>query len=816
MDVILVILCAFAIAKEAICLDNDGKRIQEYNQTVSFNNTEYVDASSLLSLSSLAFVFDVTGSMSSELDQVKSGAKKILKTIAEHKEKVIYNYILVPFGDPNIGPYVATTNTTEFREILGELTVERGGDCPEMSLTGIKKSLELSLPNSYIYVFTDAHPKDTHLLADVLALIQKKNCQIVFVLTGNCDDGEDPAEYVKIAAVSTGQIFDLFKHDVHQVLEFIRVSLRSHKVNLLSIDGASNCSNTFAVPIDDTLNELTISLAGKKTLMNVTDALGKRIDGTSKANMLLNLENIKIINIQNPKPGLWKISVRCVSSYYTLRTTGQSNFSFVHGFSVEWVTSLNETSHQPLKDFQNYLLVAPTNTKHIVNFTVCEIVTLNGTVINIVWLQKMDNRRDLYYGQFVPNDTNFHLQVSGLTKNGSVIRRITTSAISSVSAKAPIITLPDEQTFKKSVSSSLICKVESLLPFTVRWFKNGEYLNISKTYNQSAAAFYPLENPSAADSGNYTCQVTNENGTSTANTSVQIIELPSIQQNLTEQIIVKLDDDIGIPCTAGGFPLPVIKWLFNHTNEVVNENVTDNVAILPDNTLLLMSVTSNNSGIYSCIAENSIGNDSKHYEIIIIDENVREPGVIVIEVQESERAILDCPTPQSSNYHVQWLKENFPLDMKVNERADEPRYVLKQEGKILKILHVKSSDSGLYTCMETVFLETNLHHFLLEVLVPPYFLAGIDDKTSISVPENQTIMLNCTVDGYPLPKVVWKKNDLKWPVNKWTLTDISFKTSSRQFLVINRAKKDIHSGNYTCIVKNKLTTLQRTFILHVW
>lgn len=41
--------------------------------------------------------------------------------------------------------------------------------------------------------------------------------KIVFVLTGNCDDGQDPEEYVKIAAVSTGQIFDLFKNDVHQV-----------------------------------------------------------------------------------------------------------------------------------------------------------------------------------------------------------------------------------------------------------------------------------------------------------------------------------------------------------------------------------------------------------------------------------------------------------------------------------------------------------------------------------------------------------------------------------------------------------------------
>lgn len=181
--------------------------------------------------------------------------------------------------------------------------------------------------------------------------------------------------------------------------------------------------------------------------------------------------------------------------------------------------------------------------------------------------------------------------------------------------------------------------------------------------------------------------------------------------------------------------------------------------------------------------------------------------------------------------------------MKWNDRADEPRYILKQDGKTLKILHVKSSDSGLYTCMATFSLETNLHHFQLEVLVPPYFHGSVDD-TAVSVAENQTIMLNCTVDGYPVPKVrfaselrstwsglkfdlfiylyaylrqvVWQKTDLKWPVNKWTLADIAFKTANRQFLVINRVKKEIHAGNYTCLVKNKLTTIQRTFILHVW
>ena len=50
--------------------------------------------------SSLAFVFDSTGSMRDELNQVKTGAKKILETIRNNTDNPIYNYIWVPFNDP--------------------------------------------------------------------------------------------------------------------------------------------------------------------------------------------------------------------------------------------------------------------------------------------------------------------------------------------------------------------------------------------------------------------------------------------------------------------------------------------------------------------------------------------------------------------------------------------------------------------------------------------------------------------------------------------------------------------------------------------
>lgn len=49
---------------------------------------------------SLAFVFDITGSMYDDLVQVIEGAAKILATALFRRDKPLYNYVLVPFHDP--------------------------------------------------------------------------------------------------------------------------------------------------------------------------------------------------------------------------------------------------------------------------------------------------------------------------------------------------------------------------------------------------------------------------------------------------------------------------------------------------------------------------------------------------------------------------------------------------------------------------------------------------------------------------------------------------------------------------------------------
>lgn len=78
----------------------------------------------------------------------------------------------------DVGPELVTTNQAELLDVLDNLKLYGGGDCPESTLKGIFTALKYALPKSYVYVFTDAIAKDFGLDSEVLSLIQRRQATV--------------------------------------------------------------------------------------------------------------------------------------------------------------------------------------------------------------------------------------------------------------------------------------------------------------------------------------------------------------------------------------------------------------------------------------------------------------------------------------------------------------------------------------------------------------------------------------------------------------------------------------------------------------
>lgn len=77
-----------------------------------------------------------------------------------------------------VGPVLNTREPNMLLQHLDEIQVYGGGDCPEMSLSGIKLGLENAQPSSFVYIFTDADAKDAFLYNEVLDIAMAKRTSV--------------------------------------------------------------------------------------------------------------------------------------------------------------------------------------------------------------------------------------------------------------------------------------------------------------------------------------------------------------------------------------------------------------------------------------------------------------------------------------------------------------------------------------------------------------------------------------------------------------------------------------------------------------
>uniref|UniRef100_F6ZIH2 Hemicentin-1 n=1 Tax=Ciona intestinalis TaxID=7719 RepID=F6ZIH2_CIOIN len=703
--------------------------------------------------SSLAFVFDVTGSMWDDLKQVRGGAAQILETTRNRQEKPLFNYVLIPFADPVVGPISVTTDPATFITALKGLYVEGGGDCPEMTISAIREALVISLPGSFIYVFTDARSKDYLQVPEILQIIQRKQSQVVFVLTGDCNerDHDGYRAYERIAATSSGQVFQISREQVSEVVEFIRVSVQAHKVMLLSTDHdtPSPSQHEWVLPLDPNLEELTLSISETYPLLSIFDPDGIEITEQTGLIPQLDLEQVFIGTITEPKPGLWRI-VAGSSGEHTLRVTGLSTLDFQARFSRKPTLNWTDTEYQPVANIPSYILLNATGLNQPGRFKRMKLLDIAGRPLRTLRLGTPPdpNQPYLYTVEpFMTPDVPFYIAVEGITDDGYNFIRTTKNAILNIIPTAPVVQVKANQPGYFDYPVEIPCNITSLLPYHVQWSRERKnYLQCYFYIRDSATDYYVIDEVSEASEGMYRCYANNSEGNDYGLTFLDVEERPPVVTT-DGNVTVTPGNSVVLTCHIQSNVQYSLRW-----SRVDGRNLDrrrKRIRKLRNGSLLIQRAMPGDEAGYQCTAVN-IGGESNDVIGLIVQ---RPPTVIIRPSQKSTfseggRIRIRCKANGLPRPKLKWLKGS-------NYLFDIGKIRISRSGNLLEIINANQEDGGLYTCQATNRAGTD--QASVEWVFTEHPVVQIPEPEML-VLEGTTATLRCVTSGVPPPVVLWSKD----------------------------------------------------------
>ncbi|XP_061289826.1 hemicentin-2 isoform X2 [Bos javanicus] len=699
----------------------------------------------------LAIVFDVTGSMWDDLMQVMDGASRILEHSLSRGSRVIANYALVPFHDPDIGPVTLTSDPAVFQRELRELYVQGGGDCPEMSLGAIKAAVEVANPGSFIYVFSDARAKDYHKKDEVLRLLQLKQPQVVFVLTGDCGDRTHPGylAYEEIAATSSGQVFHLDKQQVTEVLKWVESALQASKVHLLSTDHEEGGEHTWKIPFDPSLKEVTISLSGPGPEIEVRDPLGRILQRDYGLNVLLSIpDSAKVVAFKPEHSGLWSIKIYS-SGRHSVRITGISNIDFRAGFSTQPSLDLNHTIEWPLQGVPISLVINSTGLRVPGRLDSVELSHSSGQSLLTLPTQPLSNgsTHQLWGGPpFHSPQERFYLKVKGKDHEGNPLLRVSGVSYRGVIPGAPLVSMPPRIHGYLHQPLQVSCSVHSALPFRLQLRRDGARLGEERRFRESGNSSWEIPRASKAEEGTYECTAVSRAGTGRAKTQI-VVTGPPPQLVPVPNVTVSPGETAILSCLVLSEAPYNLTWVRDWR---VLSASTGRVTQLADLSLEVRNTTPSDGGRYQCMASNSNGVTRASVWLL-----VREAPQVSIHTRSQRfsqgmEVRVRCSASGYPAPHISWSREGRALQEDSRVRVDA-------QGTLI-IQGVAPEDAGSYSCQAANEIGRDEETVTLYYTDPPSVSAvnGV-----VLAAKGEEAVLECEATGVPPPRVIWYRGDLE-------------------------------------------------------
>ncbi|XP_013195509.1 hemicentin-1 [Amyelois transitella] len=745
--------------------------------------------------SSLTFVIDDTGSMGDDIDGVKENTNIVFDSVLRSNESQIDNFILITFNDPDTKVLTTTKDRDTFKNALASIIVDGGGDCPEYSMTGIETALEVSHPNSYIYVFTDASAKDDYKLEKVRNTAVSRQSQIVFLLTGYCIWPIDNYEaYYTLAQATDGKVFHMEKSNVGEVLKYISDTIESKKTKLIEKKLPPGHHN-IKYNVDGTVKDTTIALSGN--VKEKIDVAVFKPNGTkADTETIMDIPNNKILKVTDPETGIYTAQVDGTGDS-TLTITAKTSFDFRHGFSTLKPSSLNATSIRPIAGVESNILIQLETADENIKLKSIEIYDLDGNDIMHFDVQVLDEKTKTYFTRrFIPPSYPFKIAINAQNqRTHEVIKRyskpIEPQKPELVDAHHKSYTVEildgDRIIVKNNTPLILACKINGYPKPTVQW-KN---LESGKEMPSSLSVVEPpyeyvsiLDIPIVTNNGTYVCMTNTDGAGVTKNIDVIVEnspeERPVINKDVSKVSVLQ-GSDVKLTCRLrAGVPMPKIMWtyLVQYSNMFFESDVNSS-------TIIIKNVNEENAGTYKCTARNTVGADQHKIRL-----NVEYPPSIKrdyrsVNMREGTSKLLHCFAKGNPKPHIIWTFN----DKIVVPDGDHRIY----RDHSLKI-KASQDNSGNYSCNARNKHGTDIKTIEVNFVVPVSI--EIPGRSTFDTRVGRAVQLECRADGYPEPTIEWTFRSTDPEVSPRTLkADI---TGS----VFLRDLKLSDDGFYTCNASN--------------
>ncbi|XP_019850052.1 PREDICTED: hemicentin-1-like isoform X1 [Amphimedon queenslandica] len=130
--------------------------------------------------------------------------------------------------------------------------------------------------------------------------------------------------------------------------------------------------------------------------------------------------------------------------------------------------------------------------------------------------------------------------------------------------------------------------------------------------------------------------------------------------------------------------------------------------------------------------------------------------------------------------------------------TNDSLFLITEGSTRLDITNITTSYSGAYHCNASNVVGASVATINVDIQEPPYFI--VTPPNNLTLRYNNTITLNCSSGGVPLPNITWFKDGIVIPTDQYT----SSNTSDTIITMLTVVGSLISGGNYTCQAVNDL------------